>query len=397
MIVEHSIQNTNPFRLSIIEIDYHPEVLRNFLKAIKGTNIKATVYTTTSIGNSVRAALAFSFVEWIEKKEQESIEDFFNIHLERLNKEEAIFFNTLASNFSYFSKVEFKPPVILRLHNASTYLNFQKKYKPVLTPFQIFKDLSHFIRKELGERETHFRNKFIEKVDYFNFPDSQIEKTANTRGWLKNKKTFPPIPFTVFDESFLNTVQKEKVSITIIGSIDQRRRNYKLVTGALSQSVKHFQNPVELYLLGRPRGNYGQEIINELEGLRSENFDLVTYDKFVPEEEFERVMKETNFLIIPCLDQTRYHIYTEEYGKTKISGNIYDMIRFGKPALIPESYPVEEGPNKLIAQYRDENALSEILTLWVNNKQFETMHSLIPLALQAYKAEIVSQYIEDIF
>ena len=49
-------------------------------------------------------------------------------------------------------------------------------------------------------------------------------------------------------------------------------------------------------------------------------------------------MRKADVLYCPIQKETEFFSIKEIYGKTKISGNIGDAIKYAKPAIFPETY-----------------------------------------------------------
>ena len=384
-------------KLAVIEIDYHAEVLRNLCEGLSGSGVETTVFCTTSIAKAVGPPAQFPDIRWETPSEQESVPAFITRNLEQINTCDAIFFNTLATHFQFFAQIDFKPPVILRLHNASTYLQNHPPYKPIFTPFFLFKDASHFVRKVLGENEPRWRKAFVQTVNYFCFPDSALEHSVRKAGWMEGRTSLDPLPFTLHASGFEKEPEPSQRNITIIGSLDPRRRNYGAVLDAFGLLIPELQQSCTLTLLGRPRGAYGNRLLRDFEALQRPGFTVKSYRAFVPQEEFERVIRQTDFLIIPALERTRYTIYTEYYGKTKISGNIYDMIRYGKPAIIPKHYALDPDVNKMTARYAKSSDLARLIINWIEGEGLKTHLAAVPEAVARFQPQTVRAEMARVF
>lgn len=64
-----------------------------------------------------------------------------------------------------------------------------------------------------------------------------------------------------------------------------------------------------------------------------DHVNIEYYDSRVSHEEFERKMQAAEVLWCPIQKETRFFGITEIYGKTKMSGNIGDAIKYAKPAI----------------------------------------------------------------
>ncbi len=387
-------------RLSLVEIDYHPEVLRNLCRIFQEQlpahpQLELQVFASTSVAEKTGGAERFPEFQWFSPRSGESIPAFIQRHDAQLQGSDAVFFNTLASHFRFFSTWTCRPPLILRLHNASAYLNPEARWKPIWTPFFLWKDASHWVRKELGEREAHWRRRFVARVDAFQFADSGIASYVEENGWMKGRRSVPPLPFAQAQEGYRKALPGPGAPLraTVIGGIDPRRRDYPGLLAALRQAVPHFNRPLELCLLGRPRGRFGQAVLRDLRALSGERFSVEAFEAFVPQQTFEDRIGQTDFLFIPALENTRYTVWTESYGKTKISGNVYDMIRYGKPALLPAHYRLPEGVDAMVERYTDPQSLAARTLEWVNGSGLAERHGQMEQALRSFRREAVQKQV----
>jgi hypothetical protein len=354
-------------KLAVLEFDYHAEVLRNLCEGLEGSGIETVIFTTEGIARAAGGAERFPGLRW-EMASDSDITSFVTERFAAINDCDVVLFNTLASHFRFFSQVALTPPLVLRVHNAATYLSPKPEFKPIFTPFFLWKDASHLLRKTLGEREAFWRRKFVERVNYFCFPDAALEAAVREKGWLEGRQTMAPLPFTVHEPGYRKTPQSGQRALTVIGSLDPRRRDYVALLDALESIQPDLQNRCTLTLLGRPRGAYGRKLLQRFQRLQNPDFTVYSYPAFVPQEEFERVLRNTDFLVIPALDRTRYTLYTEQYGQTKISGNVYDMIRYGKPAIMPEHYRLDPDVATMTARYRNTAELARHLKHWIDGE-----------------------------
>jgi hypothetical protein len=387
-------------RLSIVEIDYHPEVLRNLCRIFQEhmdahPGLKLQVFATDAVAQKAGGAARFPEFDWFSPETGESIPRFMQRHEDTIRGSSAIFFNTLASHFRFFARWKAPAPMVLRLHNASAYLNPDAHWEPIWTPFFLWKDFSHFMRKELGEREAYWRRRFVERVDAFQFPDSGIASYVEESGWLEGRKSIPPLPFAQALDGYRKELPGADAAVqaTVVGGIDPRRRDYGGLLEALKNAVPKLQRPLKLCLLGRPRGAFGQRILADYRALEDERFSVDAFEGFVPQEQFEVRIAETDFLFIPALENTRYTIWRESYGKTKISGNVYDMIRYGKPALLPEHYRLPKGVDRMVERYTDAASLAQKTLEWVNGSGLSEAHGHMDAALAGFRREAVGQSI----
>ena len=364
----------SPITISVIEFDYHAEVLINTLEILKNiNNLKIQLFVSDNVWRQLKESISPNDnINVYTASSRNKIKPLINLHLPEINNSQAIFFNTIASNFRLFCSIEFTAPVILRIHNANTYFNPIKSINPKLSLFYLWKDTSYIVLHVIFKLETIYRSRFVrQKVDFFQFPSEIIEKYAITHNYLKADKLFPTIPYVFMKELLPKNKSEATINIAILGGIDKRRRNYNEVYTAFLSLSKTIKKKVHLSLVGRPRGIYGKKVVKKFKKLENENLKVTTFNSFIPQSEFETITSNVDFLIIPTVREARFKLYKELYGYTKISGNINDMIVYQKPAIVPSFYPLEDSLAKHTEAYKDETDLVNVLKKWIDEEKYK--------------------------
>ncbi len=63
-------------------------------------------------------------------------------------------------------------------------------------------------------------------------------------------------------------------------------------------------------------------------------------------------------------------ICREEYGTSTITGGVNDIIRFGIPTLLSDSYKIETKFEVLISTFKDKYELLEKLNDWIEHSRY---------------------------
>ncbi len=358
--------------IAIIEVDYHQEVLRSLIEILEPLNCKIYVFSLERIWKRAAIKTKLKKTEVYLAKNRREIKKLITNNLEIINNTELIIFNTLASKFRFFASIQYNPPVLLRVHNVNTYLNFSwKNLDFKLSPFYIWKDTSYIFRRVIGSFELFYRKKFIQnRIDYFSFPEKSVAQYAIKNGFVQEERVIDFIPFVYSNTETIKVVEKDFVSITIIGLVDKRKKDYNEVYEAFKSLVPQLKSKVVLNFLGRPVGIKGKAILGTFKKLENSNFRVNTYNAFVPLDEFKRVTENTDFLLIPVTQFYHFSIFREIAGKTKVSGNINDAIVSGKPALIPSFYELEKGIKPMFVTYSGSEELIHRLSDWISTRSF---------------------------
>lgn len=133
--------------------------------------------------------------------------------------------------------------------------------------------------------------------------------------------------------------------LTVPGSIDEKRRDYHLVLQVFQKLAEALSYKIRFVLAGRPVGTYGDTILAKARELQRKGIAITFYTDEIPEATFQDLISRSSLLWSPLCKSTAIHdAIKETYGQTKVSGNMYDAIRHGKPLLVPDWLTV---PNEL--------------------------------------------------
>ena len=294
---------------------------------------------------------------------------FLSEHIEEINSADCIFINTIANEFGAYVKADFKRPTISRTHNAYKLLDPWNHLRIYTTPFYFWKAFSYFIREIVWNGFWYYRPKLLKKIDYFIFPDDGITSFVLSKGLISPHKVLPSLSLKVYQPVNLSRPSPDQsFRITIIGSVDQRRRNYEPVIEAFRQLTPLLNRPVILSLLGKSAGKYATEVIQKLKSLGSDNFKLESFDEVVPQDVFDAVMSNTHLILSPVNLKNSTEIFGEIYGQTKISGSLLDVLRFPKITILPAGYNLDGIFKNYFDQYSDPRELKDIMLKFITQE-----------------------------
>ncbi|MBR9859221.1 hypothetical protein GYB22_00420 [bacterium] len=380
-------------QISLLEFNYHPEVLRSFCKISEGLDIDLHIYTRARI---------WKYVHLYEDDKElpdniklkllvdNSLAKFISNNLNQINGSDILIFNTLASDFSTFLRFQFKPNTVLRIHNSNAYFGTLMEYFSLkLDPLYLWKDFSHFVRNTIYRRLEFNRRKFVENIDYFAFTTEEIRQYALEKFELKSENTVV-LPFSfITEKSKSGKVETADKIITcgIIGRVDKRNRDYQEVVEAVKKYVKEDSKTLKLILLGSAAGKYGNSIVQQLKQLQGPRFILEYFETYIDQDTFNNKINELDYIIVPVVQKTRYTVYTEYYGLTKISGSINDIITFRKPGIVKDFYPLDQKLESICFRYHDAQSLYEAMLSWSDRMKLDELD--VDEALSEYKLDSV--------
>jgi hypothetical protein len=154
------------------------------------------------------------------------------------------------------------------------------------------------------------------------------------RNKLKNDKPIHNIPGAVYGNMSNEIKYSGKLKIVVPGTIDRKRRKYEEVFDIANR----FIDSVEFVLLGGITDEYGIEIT-----ARACNYNNIRSFKtsVVDQQTFDKELQTAHFVWIPSVIDTNIcGNIPEVYGVSKSSGNIFDVIKHGKPFIVPQRLAV---------------------------------------------------------
>ncbi len=301
-------------KIAYIELDTHAELANNFYELTKDSDeISVDFYFSEKI---------FKFLNIHDKNV--FLTDYSQL-LEVLEKKkyDLIIIGTVHRHFIFYKAIVQKFNTAILVHN----LNFTKASKWELFKSILKKDFKYRLKLFLKEGLLEVP-KVYQKARYLLGIDELMSN--------KNNLKFLPIYFNQFDSQ--NT-ENETIRIVIPGAVSQSRRDYD----SFFEKLKQFQNigiNYEIVFLGKASGK-------ELEKLKllsdsTPQFVKIQYfEEKIKQDVFDDWMIKADVLYCPIQNETEFFSIKEIYGKTKISGNIGDAVKYAKPAIFPETYKAD--------------------------------------------------------
>lgn len=300
--------------IAYIELDTHAEIALNFWTLSQQfQSVKLDFYLSEKIIGNFHNV---SKKDIIKSNEKTILEQLAH------KKYDAIILGTCHRYFETYLEICKKYPTALLVHN----LNFIQQ-----SPWQLL--------NKVGKKDKIYRLKLLLKEGLLSAP--QIYHEAE-KLWVldenlltitsKFKKKTESISIFYTENSYSST--REKIKVVIPGAVSQNRRNYEHVFS----KIANFQHPMEIVFLGKAQGKELKQI-EQLEKVIPKNIQLRYFDHKVAQELFDSEINSATLLWCPLQEKNNFFSQEEIYGKTKMSGNLGDAIKYGKPAIFPSSYP----------------------------------------------------------
>jgi hypothetical protein len=289
-------------------------------------------------------------IKWVVKSDSQSVRSFlFNIFFQSKKiKLDKIFLHTISNNhifFVFFILLWSDPKKIyITIHEVRDFLFPRLSFNPKMI-------ISFFGKRMLYFISHHFVT--ISESTH-NFLKKNVSNSISTC-W---------IPGGSFEEKFYHMpdIPSSCIRLVVPGSLDYNRRNYNDVFDFLLKA-KEVNLPVEVYLLGGYFDKEGYSIIQKCQELSIDYPDLFFYDcEFISFDLFDEIMHKAHFIWAPSVLYTMSINCVEEiYGISKVSGNIFDAIRYARPIIIPDTLNIDSFQQLSAFKYKNVNDIVSLL------------------------------------
>lgn len=285
--------------------------------------------------------MAVNFMELMQDSKKFAVDYFFSEKIQNLirAKGENIKISTPINILQQLSHTKYDLVIVGTAHrNFNVYAEIVQKFKTLIFAHNLnfIQSSKWTLLKNIFQKDVTYRLKLLLKEDLLQAPDVYkkakslliFDETLIASNPNLNLKYLP-----LFFNKFYKKPQNEIFTMIIPGAVSQKRRDYQKVL----DSLKNVKIPLLVIFLGKAKGKELQKL-KDFETAKPQNINIQYFEAKVLQDVFEDYMKKADVLWCPVQQQTEFFGVTEFYGKTKISGNIGDAIKYGKPALFPSKY-----------------------------------------------------------
>ncbi|RXR17868.1 hypothetical protein EQG63_10320 [Flavobacterium amnicola] len=296
---------------------------------------------------------------------------------------DAVVVNTLHRNFSDYADLFQQKKVLCLVHN----LNFSLFLKSISWK-NIFKEkekLTYFLKLYLKEKVGSKRN-VVHRAKNFGVISASALETIKTDGRYSEKSRLIPMNYCQNSEF----PSSDRIQIVMPGNVSNKRKDVDLLFKILPKLQP--QSKIHFTFLGKPEND---TVLQQLERLKTQchsNISITHFHKFIPWEEYSKVIAQAHLLLCPIKSKTSFYWVDEYYGSTKVSGAEADCIYNGKIGIFPSSYPKMDWHN---LYYEDKNDLKKIiedLNVEIIKKEYKNLNPY----LEKYTFEKVKSELEKL-
>jgi len=350
--------------IGILEIRRHVSILYTFSKICKTKNTNVTIFTTKELFSQLKLYLKDTKnYDIILKEDNESFYSFLK-RVESICNEkiDLLFINTIHETVSdLLCYINFRPKskMIVIVHHANAW------FKPRL----VFK-MNHIIRTMDSNLSSALINIIFPRFDAINVIYAPV-KDYIIKNTNYTKEIFT-LPTSIFDENrrIATNQMDKKLRVVIPGLIQEHRKDYKMMIPVFEKLFKRFNEYLILSILGMPVGQYGKFIYTKFTHMNENRYNVVIFDRFVPDETFDEILAQSDIVLAPIrINSKADNEIEEQYGITVGSGNVFDAIQYAKPIIVPAEFNMLEDLKSSTLKYSNSTELENIITELISNPE----------------------------
>lgn len=374
-------------KIAIIELQEHQEILFGYIELLLVQDLHLCVFAPDFMHKQSKSEwLNNPKLSWHLRSDLESGSEFVQRNWEAINATDLILFTTLIRDFAFFANAIFRPPTILLIIKGNFFLAPNRNIQ-----LSNFKDGLRYLARII-RRDDYFRKKLLEKFDYLSLGEPLLLEYL--KPFVPSRCNFlPELPYTFCTPT---SVVNNPVQIVIPGTVSNLIRDFDALRASLQLADPFFKTPVNCIFLGNAGTLRAKPILKWVQELEFQNISIQTFQNMVPEHQYLKILRQADFLVLPLLEVIRFGVINEYYGKTCLSGGINDMLRFGKPTLLPDFYPLHPTLNQLTRRYQNVDELVQLLLEWVNERAYQTVAESATNLLSSFSKERRSQDLMEI-
>lgn len=322
--------------LAVFDIQ-HYEMVHVLHSVFDDPKNNISFFTNTTLLRKIRSSeLASRPFSSVVLNDFKDLHGFLEACLEHVKKNqiEAIIFNTIDGDYKQvweFIK-QLNIPVVVTLHNINTWL------RPPVT----------FNKKALGY--YYYRRKIIAKTSAIIVQEELFIDYVKTR--TRYKKPVFALPHTL-KEKDIAAVLNTKLTIAIPGAVDGHRRDYTFAVSAIKHACEGNPN-IRFIIIGGVFGHLGEAIFEKIKALQKQGCDISQVYDSTSNKLFDEQMSACDMVFLPLKVNTKYEGINEVYGQSKVTGVLYDLMRFQKPGIAPVELVIPPTMKDSVIIYRNE-------------------------------------------
>ncbi len=305
-----------------------------------------------------------------------------------LDKAHFILFSTYSSNMDlhFYKKYGFKTYILI--HGANYFLHpIANPFKPLLKWKSILHILKEIIEGEYSKRRSIARITRLLSTSQF-APD-----------YLKFRHiTLTYLPTTFYTPSSDQYPRENKIlKIVIPGRIDQESKDVDLLLEALGTVSRKIKQQTHIHLFGKTKDFKKLLPFKEELDRQESKLKVNLHAQYLPHNQYQSILTFCDLILLISKRIIRNKYATEINGITHITGGLNDAIRYAKPILLPDWYPIPGNYAKITESYTNAVDLANKIFAIIDEKKYLLENHLRVEASQEHTESYVINYFKKIF
>ena len=299
-------------------------------------------------------------VKFIIKPEEQSVGEFLTaVSKSSLDR---IHINTISKYYKEFAYVNWGSSVYFTVHNIDLWYDnsFVNRTKTLISdyrsrPGNLKLPLILFIKDFWRQ---YFRDRFIKRISKGNYKIivySQSQK-RHLEKYIESGKILV-FPFCLHTDFKDQSAGNKKLRFCIPGSVSNQRRNYTGLFDILEKQLFEIRQDIIIDLLGYiPADN--RFLLEKIQSLNSKGFEIIYNEGFIDIAGFDDRLSRCDIILGNL--KVQMNVF-RKYGETKETGVIFNIIKSGKPGIMPYAYPVDEELTDICLFFKDYDDLADLM------------------------------------
>ena len=352
-------------RISLIVPSHHTLFVEHICHLFNPNEVILDIYTTKKYLEELQSEgkVFYRQHNLIIDDERSSFPDFIQVKLGVINATQLVFVPTLRRYFKEFSEFDWKPPLMLGVHNMN-YWFFRENRIAIRAETSLRQKFSAVkARLRNSDRE---RGAFLEKVRIVNFHNPSMKEYffENYPGSKRYRVTTLPFSYYVPEKSVPKRTAASGAVFTVPGEVVEGRKNHLAIVEAFRKAVDGFRDKVKVVFLGKFNCSdvYRKTVIDACRNAEGRNLEFVLYldpeyfgnGEMLRDSVFLQAIAETDCFVSAMKDNgvKDFDHYRETFGRTASSGLSFDCIRFRRPCIFKHSHEYLEDIQDGLELYR---------------------------------------------
>ncbi|MCU0354277.1 MAG: hypothetical protein MUD08_11155 [Cytophagales bacterium] len=302
--------------------------------------------------------------------------------------------NTVSRDYGAFADVDWQGAVYLSVHNTEQWFDNGLRNRFGLFRHQLAEawrekrfgkiwQKTVLFAKDFGrqrDRERLLRK--LMRIDYKMLVYSEAHQAYISR-FVPEARVLV-FPFALHTHLPDRSSANKRLRICIPGTVSSARRDYDGFFRLLEKSASNWTEKITVDLLGYiPKDEVN--IRTRIGHLRKIGFDLLAYDNFIDTSRYDALLSQADLILGNLKVQLNPY---QRYGSTKETGVIFNIIKSGKPALLPGDYPVDRDLAAAVRFFGDYTELQKAVSQFLSDRSLlESMKHQAKKAVLAYTPE----------